>query len=74
MRSNQKIRTRSFVFLAIPFAFILGCTAEPDRVLLKEHAGNNYCHMKIETHGDPRIPTEREVVDYYGPCDERPSR
>lgn len=50
-----------------------GCTAEPDRILMKRHAGNNYCHMKIETHGDPNRPGEREVVDYYGPCDERPS-
>jgi hypothetical protein len=46
----------------------------PDRILLKERGDNNRCHMKIATYGDPAMPTEREVVDYYGPCDERPSR
>jgi len=24
----------------------------------------------VETAGDPLMPTERDVVDYYGPCDE----
>jgi hypothetical protein len=50
----------------------MGCTAEPDRILMKVHGEDNRCHMKIETYGDPTMPTEREVVDYYGPCDERP--
>lgn len=58
---------------ALPAILAAGCTAQPDRILMKRHAGNNYCHMKIETHGDPNRPGEREVVDYYGPCDERPS-
>jgi hypothetical protein len=50
----------------------MGCTAEPDRILMKVQGEDNRCHMKIETDGDPTMPTEREVVDYYGPCDERP--
>ena len=50
----------------------MGCTAEPDRILMKVQGEDNRCHMKIETYGDPSMPTEREVVDYYGPCDERP--
>ncbi len=58
--------------LIILFASFVGCTAAPDRILLKEQGENNRCHMKIETYGDPTMPTEREVVDYYGPCDERP--
>jgi hypothetical protein len=58
----------------ILFASFVGCTAAPDRILLKEEGENNRCHMKIETYGDPNRPTEREVVDYYGPCDERPSK
>jgi hypothetical protein len=29
--------------------------------------------MKIETSSDPANPTQREVVDFYGACDERPS-
>ena len=63
-----------FVVALIPFSLIVGCTATPDRILLREHATDDYCHMKVETSGDPLKPTEREVVDYYGPCDERPPR
>ena len=59
--------------VTILFAGLVGCTAAPDRIILKEYAGYNYCHMKIETSGDPTMPTQREVVDFYGPCDERPS-
>jgi hypothetical protein len=40
---------------------------------MRRHAGYNYCHMKVESAGDPSRPGEREVVDYYGPCDERPT-
>jgi hypothetical protein len=60
--------------LVILFASFVGCTAAPDRILLKERGDDNRCHMKIETSGDPTKPTEREVVDYYGPCDERPPK
>jgi hypothetical protein len=60
--------------LIVLFVSVVGCSAAPDRVLLKERGDNNRCHMKIETSGDPAMPTEREVVDYYGPCDERPSK
>ena len=52
---------------------VAGCAVESDRVLMSRYAGNGYCHMKIESRGDPHTPGEREVVDYYGPCDERPS-
>lgn len=48
-----------------------GCSAGPhDRILLKEYAGHNYCHMKIETDGLDPIRHERDVVDFYGPCDQ----
>ena len=55
--------------LAIFFGSLAGCTTEGDRVIYRRHAGYNYCHTKVETAGDPLMPTEREVVDYYGPCD-----
>ena len=58
----------SVAFFAI-FSALAGCTAQPDRILYQRHAGHNYCHTKVETYGDPYRPTEREVVDYYGPCD-----
>ena len=50
-------------------ASLAGCTAQRDRIIYQRHAGYNYCHTKIETAGDPLMPTEREIVDYYGPCD-----
>ena len=71
MNVNGTIRI--FGLSAIFLGLISACTAQPDRVLSRTYAGNNYCNMKIETYGDPARPTEREVVDYYGPCDERPS-
>ena len=67
----MKLATFS-VLVTLSLSFT-GCTAAPDRILLKEQGEDNYCHMKIETYGDPANPTEREVVDYYGPCDERPA-
>ena len=75
-KENFKMKSfkliRSLVFLIIPFSLVVGCTAAPDRILLRQHAYDDYCHMKVETQGDPLSPTEHEVVDYYGPCDERP--
>jgi hypothetical protein len=50
-------------------ATLVGCTAAHDRVIYQRYAGHNYCHTKLETAGDPLMPTERDVVDYYGPCD-----
>ena len=66
-------RKGSLVLLTILFAALVGCTAAPDRIIYKEYAGYNYCHMKIETSSNPANPIQREVVDFYGACDERPS-
>jgi len=52
-------------------ASLIGCSAGPrDRILLKEYAGYNYCHMKIETDGIDPVRYDRDIVDFYGPCDE----
>jgi hypothetical protein len=59
----------SAALLGILSASLAGCTAVGDRVIYRRYAGHNYCHTKVETAGDPLMPTEREVVDYYGPCD-----
>ena len=65
---KRKLLTASLLGLFVSFA---GCSAGPrDRVLLREYAGHNYCHMKIETDGTDPVRYERDVVDYYGPCDE----
>jgi hypothetical protein len=62
------------VSVAMLFVSFIGCTGQPDRILLKERGADNRCHMKIERDGDPTMLSDREVVDYYGPCDERPER
>ena len=63
----------SVALAALSATFLAACASEGDRVLMRRYAGYGYCNMKIETAGDPNMPTEREVVDYYGPCDERPT-
>ncbi len=57
------------VSFSVLCALLAGCTAQRDRIIYQRHAGYNYCNTKVETAGDPLRPTEREVVDYYGPCD-----
>ena len=63
----------SFGAMLILFASLIGCTAAPDRILYKEYAGYNYCHMKVETGSDSANPSQREVIDFYGPCHETAS-
>lgn len=63
----------SVALAALAATFLGGCTSREDRVLMRRYAGYGYCHMKVESAGDPSWPTEREVVDYYGSCDERPT-
>jgi len=48
---------------------LIGCTVDRDRVLYRRYAGYNYCHMKVETTADPARPGERDIIDFYGPCD-----
>lgn len=67
---KQKLLSGAILIL---LASLVGCTAPPDRILYKEYAGYNYCHMKVETGTEPGNPMQREVIDYYGACDERPS-
>ena len=42
------------------FLSFMGCTAAPDRILMKEQGEDNRCHMKLETYGDrPCRPNAR---------------
>jgi hypothetical protein len=66
---KQKLSSGARLIL---FASLVGCTAVPDRIIYKEHAGYNYCHMKVET-ASTANPSQREVIDFYGPCDETAS-
>ena len=67
---KQKLSSAAMLIL---FASLVGCTAAPDRIVHKGYAGYDYCHMKVETSPEPGNPMQREIVDYYGPCDESPS-
>ena len=68
---KQKISSGAMLIL---FASLVGCTAAPrDRIVYKEYAGYNYCHMNVETSTEPGNPMRREVIDFYGACDETPS-
>ena len=64
---KKHIKAIGFVSLALGLA--AGCTAQRDRIIYQRYAGYNYCHTKVEKAGDPQRPTEREIVDFYGPCD-----
>jgi hypothetical protein len=55
---------------SIVLASLAGCATERDRIIYQRHAGYNYCHTKVETSsGSPYRPGERDIVDFYGPCD-----
>ena len=71
MKSSNLFRSATVVILFIP---LLGCTSRSDRVLSQERGADNRCHTKLETYGNATTLSDREVVDYYGPCDERPER
>jgi hypothetical protein len=60
-----------YLLLLATLCGLAGCAAERDRVIYQKRAGTtNYCHTKVETSArDPIRPGERQVVDYYGPCD-----
>jgi hypothetical protein len=59
----------SVALFSIFCALLAGCTAARDhRIIYQRYAGYNYCHTKVEIPSDLR-PSDREIVDYYGPCD-----
>ena len=61
---KQKISAGAMLIL---FVSLVGCTAAPrDRIVYKEYAGYNYCHMKVETSPNPGNPMQREIIDFYG--------
>ena len=58
---------------------LAGSVFAADNVIMKEHAGDNYCHMKFPaitqsslftSHPTPKSLTTADVIDYYGSCDE----
>jgi hypothetical protein len=60
---------RYVVFVAI-LCTVAGCAVERDRIIYQRHAGyNNYCHTKVETARDTERPGDRDIIDFYGPCD-----
>ena len=61
---------RYVAFFAVLYT-LAGCAVERDRIIYQRHAGaTNYCHTKVETAArDTGNPNDREIVDFYGPCD-----
>ena len=72
-------KTVSMMVLASALA---GSALAADGVLVKEEAGENYCHMKfpairrstLDT-DHPTVKSSRtgDVIDFNGPCDESPT-
>jgi hypothetical protein len=59
---------RYLALSAILCAFLAGCAVERNRILYQRYAGYNYCHTKAEV-PTPGSPGQRDIVDFYGPCD-----
>ena len=60
----------SVALFSILCASLAGCSAQSDRrIIYQRYAGYNYCHTKVEIPSDPLRPGDREILDYYGPCD-----
>jgi hypothetical protein len=69
----------SFLVLAGTLA---GSALAADGVLVKEQAGENYCHMKFPAIRSSTLDTNHptlkssqtgDVIDYNGPCNESPT-
>ena len=76
---NKIVPTLSAMVLVGSLA---GSAVADDGLLLREQAGQNYCHMKFpailpETLDSDHPQLERsdtgDVIDFYGACDERPT-
>jgi hypothetical protein len=61
---------------------VAGSALAADGVLVKEDAGENYCHMKFPAIRRSTLDTDHpttkssqtgDVIDYNGPCDETPT-
>ena len=61
---------------------LAGTAMAADGVLIKEAAGENYCHMKFPAIDENTLAENRpqlkpsetgDVIDFYGACDESPT-
>ena len=70
VQNKEEVRMRYVAFFAILYT-LAGCGAERDRIIYQRHSGyDNYCHTKVETSPRDAVrPGDREIVDFYGPCD-----
>ena len=76
----------TFIRTTLTIAVLTGALASTafaaNDVLIKERAGNNYCHMKFPAISDDSLATKNpslespatgDIIDYYGSCDESPT-
>jgi hypothetical protein len=76
---NKIVPTLSVMVLVGSLA---GSVFAADGVLLKDEAGENYCHMKFPAIRSRTLDTDHpqlkrldtgDVIDFYGACDESPT-
>lgn len=75
-------RIGAMVSVMVLFGSLAVSLFAADGVLLKDEAGDNYCHMKFPAirrrtldtdHPQLKRPDTGDVVDFYGACDESPT-
>ncbi len=75
-------RVGAIISMTVLASALAGSAIAEDRVLVKEPADNNYCHMKFPairqrtlSSGQPALKSAQtgDVIDYNGPCDESPT-
>jgi len=73
---------RTTLTIAVLTASMATSALAADEVLSKDHAGDNYCHMKFPAisrrtlssdHPTLKSAQTGDVIDYSGPCDESPT-
>ena len=76
----------TFIRTTLTIAVLTGTLASTafaaNEILIKERAGDNYCHMKFPALNEYSLATQNpslesrstgDIIDYYGSCDESPT-
>jgi len=80
-KGGEKIMKRigTMVSMMVMAGSLAGSVFAADNVIMKEQAGDNYCHIKFPAitqstlftnHPTPKSLTTADIIDYYGSCDE----
>ena len=75
-------RIATLITMTVLAGTLAGRAIAADEVLVKEEAGENYCHMKFPAMDENTLAENQpqlkpswtgDVIDFYGPCDESPT-